>query len=79
MCPRGERIAWLVESDVPVYTNAKQEQIQTADCRDRFFVAFAFDIEISRDTIEAVSSIGIEIDARQEMLGQEPSKATGVR
>ena len=79
MSPRHERLAWLVESDMPVHANPEQQEIQTTGCRDRLFVTFTLDIQIGCDAVEAVGSIRIEIDPRQQMLGQESSKAARLR
>ena len=74
-----ERLAWFVESDVAVHANPEQQQIQTAGGSDGFFVAFAFNIEVGRVSVQTIGSIGVEIDSREEMLGQEPSKAASLR
>ncbi len=78
MRSRRERLAGFVESDVAVHTNPEQHKIKAASCGDGFFVAFAFDIQVGRDSVQAIRSIRVEIDSRQEMLGQEPSKAASV-
>ena len=63
MGSRRERLAGFVESDVSVHTNPEEQKIEAAGCGDDFFVAFAFDIQVRRDSVQAIRSIRVEIDS----------------
>jgi len=79
MCPCGQHIARFVEPDVPVHAQPEQEKIESPRRGDRFFVTFAFDVWIWRNTVEAVRLAGAEIDSRQQVLRQKSPEAADVR
>ncbi len=71
-------IARLVEADVPVGTDAEDQQIQAAGVVDLLLIAFALGVEIVGRTIQEVNSRGIDPDSFKQMLVHEAAEAAGM-
>ena len=63
----------------PLTPIPSKQQIESTAARNGLFVPLAFGVEIARDAVEAVSALGNEIDAREQMLRDEAAEAPGVR
>ena len=78
MCTRVELLARLVESNVPVHTDSQHQEAQSSRSRDRLLVSVAFEVRICCNAVETVGPLGVEVNCRQEMLGDETSETPGM-